>query len=329
MNKRNKVLNVTILLTSLLLSGIAHAEDPLPLTSGKPIVIPGVAARFDYMNVDNKSRRLLAAHTGAGSLAVIDLTNNTVLASVPVGTIQGVVVDAANDQYVTGISKEQKVVFVDRQTLKVTGEVAVTGPVDDLVLNPKTGMIYADHDDGTDVWVIDAKAKKLVGSVTIPEAPEYILYDRATDRLYQNIKSNDTVQVIDPATNKVESVWKTAPAVGPHGLAIDGKAGRVYSAGKNGKLVVFDIKTGKVIADVDIAPGTDQIAYDRSLKRVYCASKGFVSVVQATDTGAKLLANVPSPAGVHTIAVDPTTHSVWVCWSDKDNSFVQEYKTAQ
>ena len=92
------------------------------------------------------------------------------------------------------------------------------------------------------------------------------------------------------------------------------------------KLVVFDVKTGKVIGSVDIAPGTDQIAYDPEWKRVYCASKGFVSVVQATADGAELVANVPSPAGVHTIAVDPSTHSVWVCYADTAHSYVQQFK---
>jgi DNA-binding beta-propeller fold protein YncE len=322
------MLDLSLVLSLSVFGGFAHADAGAPLTSQPAIIVPGAAARYDYMNVDNEKRRLLAAHTGAGSLAVIDLLTNTVIASVPVGKIQGVIVDAANDQYVTGISAQKKVVFIDRKTLKTTGEVVVAGPVDDLELDPKTGMVYADHDDGTDVWVIDAKEKKLVGGVTIPEAPEFVLYEPTTDRLYQNIKSNDTLQVIDPTTNKVEAVWQTTPAASPHGLAVDGAAGRVYSAGGKGKLVAFDIKTGKVIATVDIAPGTDQIAYDAQLKRIYCASRGFISVVQATDDGAKLLANVASPAGAHTIAVDPTTHSVWVCYSDAAKSYVQEFKIA-
>ena len=325
MNYLGRAARLAALFVSLVSTGAARASEAA-LTPEKPIVIPGVAARYDYMNVDDSKRRLLAAHTGAGALVVVDLLKNRVIASVPVGKIQGIIVDAANDQYVAGISKEQKVVFIDRKTLRPMGETALTGPVDDLELDPKTGMIYADHDDGTDVWVIDAKTKKLVGSVPIPEAPEYVLYDAVTDRLYQNIKSNDTLQVIDPSTNKVEAVWPTAPANGPHGLAVDGAAGRVYSAGNNGKLVVFDIKTGKVIGSVDIAPGTDQIAYDPEWKRVYCASKGFVSVVQATADGAELVANVPSPAGVHTIAVDPSTHSVWVCYADTAHSYVQQFK---
>jgi DNA-binding beta-propeller fold protein YncE len=307
----------------------AFADGPAPLTARTPIVVPGPAARFDYMSVDNSQRRLLAAHSAAGSLTVVDLTTNTVLPAIPVGSMHGIVLDAEDKQYIAGDGTEQKVVFVDRESLKITGEVPTTGPVDDIVLDPTTDMVYADHDDGTDVWVIDAKAKKLVGSVTVPAAPEFVLYDKETDRIYQNIKSNDTLQVIDPATNKVEAAWSTAPAASPHGLAIDARAGRAYCAGGKGKLVVFDLATGKILASVDIAPGTDQIAYDRKLKRIYCASRGFISVVQATESGATLLANVPSPAGAHTIAVDPKTHSVWVCYADKDHSYVEQFTSAE
>jgi len=324
--QRNYTLGLMAVLSTLLTGG-ARADDAMPLVAEKPIVIPGVAAKFDYMNVDDEKRRLLAAHPGANSLAVIDLNTNKVIASLPLGTVQGIVVDAARDQYITGNSKDQKVVFVDRKTLKAIGEVATNGPCDDIVLDPKTSTVYADHDDGTDVWAIDAKTRKLIGSVTIPEAPEFVLYDAGTDRLYQNIKSDGTLQVIDPSTNKVTAVWRAAE--GPHGLAIDGAHNRVYSAGNRGKLVVFEMKTGKRLGEVQIAPGTDQIAYDPEMQRVYCASRGFISVVQATEDGAKLVANVPSPAGAHTVAVDPKTHSVWVSYADKEHSYVQEFKAAK
>lgn len=45
-------------------------------------------------------------------------------------------------------------------------------------------------------------------------------------------------------------------------------------------------------------------------------------MVQATADGAKLLANVPSPKGSHTIAVDQKTHAVWTCYSDAKESYL-------
>jgi DNA-binding beta-propeller fold protein YncE len=109
-------------------------------------------------------------------------------------------------------------------------------------------------------------------------------------------------------------------------MVVDGKAHRLFAAGSNGKLVVLDTRTGKMIGSTDIARGADQIAIDPALKRIYCAcGSGAISVVEETADGASRLGDVPSPAGTHTIAVDPKTHNVWVCYSDSHDSYLMKY----
>ncbi len=317
-------LSSTIAAFGCLAMGIASA-DPAPLVAQKPVVIPGGPGAFDFMAVDAPMHHVFATHKGTKTAAVVDLQTDTALPSPEVGTAQGVAVDTADNKIYFGDEEEQKVVAVDRKTLAKVAEIAVTGPVDDVAYDPKNNMIYADHDDGTEVWVIDPKTDKLVGTVTVAGAPEYVEYDAKTDRLYQNIKVTNTVQVIDPAKNTVEASWSTEPATSPHGLAIDHKTQRVFTAGSNGKLAVIDIKTGKVIASADIAKGVDQIAFDPSNRRIYCACSGAISVVQETAKGVKSLGDVPSHRGAHTITVDPGTHAVWICYSDDHDSYLQKY----
>jgi DNA-binding beta-propeller fold protein YncE len=317
-SRRITALSAALLLSLSALPVLAEA----PLTAQKPILIPGGSGGFDWMLINGRSDRVFATHKGTKSLAIVDLKTEKPLASVTVGTAQGVAIDRRDNKIFLGDAEEHKIVILDNTTLQKTGEIAVTGPVDDVLYCAKNGMIYADHDDGTDVWVIDPKTEKIVATIKIPEAPEKLEYDRTSDRIYQNIKSNNTVQVIDPATNKVEKALDTAPAVGPHGLAIDGKNQRLFTAGSNGKLVVIDLKTGKTLATVDIEKGVDQIAFDRGNQRIYCACKGFISVLQATDDGAKLLGNVPTPKGSHTLAVDQKTHAVWTCYFDDRESYL-------
>src|SRR3569833_237052 len=237
-----------VLLSAGLLHGAAVAEGPL--TAGKPIVLPGGAGGFDWMRVDDASRRLFATHKGTKTLAVLDLKTERPLPAPTVGTAQGVDADRKDNMIFLGDEEEQKVVVLDYTTLKVKSEIPVKGPVDDLMYCPANGMVYADKDDGTEIWVIDAKSEKLVTTITIPEAPEKIEYDRTSNRIYQNIKSNNTVQVIDPATNKIEKKLDTTPATGPHGLVIDGRAQRLFTAASNGKLVAFDLKSGKSLGSV-------------------------------------------------------------------------------
>ena len=316
------LIKIALIGVSLLgLAGLSQHEDA-PLKAQKPIVIPGGPGAFDWMLVDAKSDRVFATHKGTKSVAVVDLKTDKPLDSVEVGTAQGVAIDRKDNKIFLGDEDEKKIVVLDYTTLKKTGEIAVTGPVDDIAYCPKNGMLYADCDAGEEVWVIDVKTEKVVSTIKVPTAPEKLEYDKTSERIYQNIKSDNSVQVIDPATNKVEKTFKTEPMTGPHGLAIDGKAQRLFSAGSNGKLIVIDLKTGKIIATVDIEKGVDQIAYDKGNHRIYCAGKGNISVVESTEVGAKLLGNVPSPKGCHTIAVDGKTHAVWTCYYDDKESYL-------
>ena len=48
-------------------------------------------------------------------------------------------------------------------------------------------------------------------TITIPEGPEYILYDAGSDRVYVNIKSSDEMLVIDPAGKIVRTMAAPRP----------------------------------------------------------------------------------------------------------------------
>jgi len=314
-------------LPACLLALTALAAGKAPLVPHPPVTVPGGPGGFDWMLVDRAQNRLYATHGGTKTLTVLNLKTGAVR-NVAVGDVAGVAVDAPDGKVFTG-GADQKVVVLDNKTLVKTGEITVTGPVDDIKYDPKNGLVYAAHDDGAEDWVIDAKTEKLVGTVAIPGAPEALAYDAGTGRLYQNIKPADCVDVINPATNKVVATWPTAPAKSPHGLVIDPATGRLFSAGGNGVLAVLDLKTGKVVASVAIAPGTDQIAFDPKRRRIYCASRGFVSVVQETAGGVRSLGNVPSPKGAHTLALDPATGDVWVSYGGAGGSYLQRYTSAK
>ena len=309
----------------LLFPCTGRADSPAP--APPQFTVPGGSGDFDWMAADPDKQRILASHPDTHSIAILDLST-AVVQSVDTGVAcSGIAVDTADDKYFFG-GDGQKIEVFDREKLTKIDEIPLTGPVDDMVYDPDNGTIYADHDDGTEVWAIDAKSDKITGSVAIGEAPEYVQYDRKGHLLYQNIKSADEVQVIDPSTNKVVNTWPTAPATSPHGLALVTKRNWVLSAGKNGKLVAIDTATGQVAFSTDIKPDVDQISYDPEAHRAYCACKGFVSVVQVAATGLTDIADLPVPASAHSLVVDPTSGYVWYCYADGQNSYLAELPSA-
>jgi DNA-binding beta-propeller fold protein YncE len=316
--------------------GLCHAAESLTtlpspsfLSGSSPTTLAGKAAGFDFMEVDSGNDRLLAAHSGAGQLAIIDLKTGKSIPPVEVGNVQGVAVDLKSGIYILGDADEQKIVFVSTRTLKKIGELNVDGPVDAIAFDSKNGFAYAGQDDGDHIWVVDVKKQSLVTTIPVSGVPEFIGYDLVSDRLYQNIKNKNSVSVINPKTNKVEAEWSTLPATGPHGLAIDSAKKHLFIAGHNGQLVEIDIASGKVVSQVAIAPGTDQISFDSNAGIIYCASKGFISAVKETSSGLQAIGDTPTAEHVHTLAVDSSRHQVWVSYADKEHSYLQKFTSSR
>ena len=306
--------------------GAPRAVADVQLLSAQPaIAVPREAGRFDYMTVDGQYRRLLAAHTSSNDLLVVNMDTGEIERRVRTGAGHGVALDVKHGKIFVG-TEDGIVDVVHRRYLVENDRISVPGAAGAVTFDPKNDMLYADHSDSGEVWVIDSRTNKLRGAIEIPKGPEYLEYDPVTDRVYQNVTSVNSVVVIDPQTNAVSGMWPIAPASDPRGLAIDGAGHRLFSAGSNGKLAVIDMNTGSVLQAIDIPPRVDQIAWDAGLKRLYCArGLGLLAVIGTTSVGFGRLGDVTIPRGAHTLAVDPKTHNVWVAYGGDSNDYVMKF----
>lgn len=316
---------VTTLLATLALLG---PQQSAPLIAQTPIVVPGGAGHFDFMGYDEDAGLVLACHPGKSSFAVVDLATG-VAKDVDAGVeVNGIAADSKNKRiYAAGPGKT--LVCFDSSNWTKVGALPLEGPGDCVQYDSKRGVVYVDNDDGTNLWVVDAKTLKLVGTVAIKEAPEYMEFDKGRDRIFQAIKSASVVQVIDPEARKVVAEYTLGELTSPHGLALDRKLGRIFVAGKNGKLVILDADSGKLLQTIDVVKGSDQIAYDRKLKRVYVPGQGQIQVIQIDADGGKLIGSVPVNPDTHRIAIDRKTSDVWVAYSDSSGSYFQKFTVAK
>jgi DNA-binding beta-propeller fold protein YncE len=300
----------------------SRAESP-PLVESEPMLVPATKGKFDLLKVDEQLHRLLANHTGNGTLDVFDLPDGKLRQTVPVGAAQDVAIDNQRNKYYVTVSDRSELTIVDRQTLNVVDSVALPAAPDGCAYDSKNGLVYVDRDDGEDVWVVDPNARRIVATIKVPKAPESILYDSGSDRIYQNIKSKPVTLSIDPAVSSVINSWSTVPAENLHGSAINPKTQWLFAAGGNGKLSVLDFASGNVLYSTEIASGVDQIAYDPVNNRIYCASgRSGLSVVDVTADGLKLIGKIATPPGAHSVAVDPVTHAVWIAYAKENESFL-------
>src|ERR1700734_2814335 len=112
----------------LIIPRLVSAADSL--TPGIPVEVTGTQGKFDFIKIDSANNRLLACHTGNGSLDVIDVTTSKLIKSIPTGAAQGVAIDTKGGRYFVSVSKPPKMVVVDSAKLEVTGEVPFTDPAD-------------------------------------------------------------------------------------------------------------------------------------------------------------------------------------------------------
>jgi sugar lactone lactonase YvrE len=306
--------------------------DQAILIKEDPILVPGVKGGTDFIEFDQQRGRLLAGHPGNGTLDIYDTKSKSFVHSIPTGAANDVAVDAKGGRYIVSVSKQQKVVSVDAEKLTITGSIHLPGKADVLTFNSKNNTAYVGHDDATEIWAIDMNAGKVVASLPIAEGPEALVCDEDANRVYANVKSADYIAVIDADSNKAITSWPTSPAKSPHGLVIDTEGHRLISVGGDGTLVAIDLGSGKVISSTKVSPRVDQIAYDPSLKRVYCASgSGVLSVVDASAAELKHLGDVPTHKGAHAVAVDNKTHAVWISFTEGASwydgaSYIQKLK---
>lgn len=310
----------------LITSGVSTKAADL-LVPGEPVVIAGTHGKFDFLTMDAAKHRLLAAHTGNGSLDVFDLNGRVLIKSIPTGAAQSATIDEKANRYYVAVSKPPQMVIVDAARLEEVGKVPLAGPADISAFNAATGKVYVDHDDGKDVWVVDPVKQTVADTVQLPgDAPEDLGFDSGFKHLFQCLKTSSVVTVIDVAGNKIVATWPTAPAQAPHGMAMLPEQDAFLVAGGNGMLVMMSQNDGRVISSTPIPQRVDQIAYDADSHRVYCASgTGKIAVVSLEKGTVTNLGEVASSEGCHSIAVDPATHTVWIAYAKGDESYLRPY----
>lgn len=95
---------------------------------------------------------------------------------------------------------------------------------------------------------------------------DYMTFDPESNRLY--LSHGTEVLVVNAHTGKEEG--KISGLKSSHGVAVVPDVGRGFiSDGEQGKAIIFDLKTLKMVGEANAAPDADCILYDPASKRVF------------------------------------------------------------
>lgn len=296
----------------------AIPPHPVPVFSG-----------FDYVQADAKRHRIYAAHTASNALTVIDSVSGNVLGQIDVGgPAQGVAVDPKTGNVFTGNGTARTVTKIDPVALKVIGSVDVDGPVDALAYDPVLDRLYADEDDGTQIFVIEGKTMLRVGEVLLPgHKPEFLDINPTTHEIYQNIADEAEIAVIDPHTLAVTKTIPTAAIKNNHPLQYDPQLAQIVAAGGNGVMAAYGLD-GTELGTLDVAK-FDQCNLERATHVLACAGSGTVAVFALHPKAAPtLLGTAKVDDDTHTLAIDPATKRIWIVYAGESGDAVRAYRYA-
>jgi len=119
---------------------------------------------------------------------------------------------------------------------------------------------------------------------------DYIVPDAPTHRLF--IGRQNRVMVVDENDGKL--LGEVMGIQGAHGTAIVADAGRGFAtSGNDQSVVMFDLKTFKVLGRIPAAEDADAIIYDSVSKRVFTFNGDAHSSTVIDPTAGKLVTNIP------------------------------------
>lgn len=281
----------------------------------KTIDLPGdEGGHGDWTTFDAQTRTVWLAQSPDHNVVVIDTTTNTVKGVVP-DIADGNGIALSPEFAFLSDNKNDVTVVVDKNTLKKVGELKPFGKgPNGTTYVSETDAVYVST-DSDDMTVFDAKppfaqtAHFRLQPDPSKGGPDVALYIASKHRIYQ---PNETaVDVIDPRRNVITSVWQPSVKGSVKPIVYDPKTNHFILGTTDKQMLVLDGESGKTLAAIPVKGAVDETAIDADARRAFVGDKAGVIEVIDLDSN-KVIDLLSSEPNVHSLTVNPGSHSVYV-----------------
>ena len=296
---------------------VPPADAPLRVIADIPL--PGSASRFDYQSLEPTTGRLFISHMGAGQLVVFDVRAGRVVSNLDgFPTVTGVLAVPAEHRAYASATGDHAVVVVDDSTLQIVARVPGPRFPDGIAYAPEQRRVFVSDESGRRDFVLDATTNTVVAQVELGGEAGNTQYDAGSNCVIVAVQTANQLTVIDPATATIVRRITLDKAVRyPHGVYIDAPHRLAFIAGQeSATLGVLDLQTLQLRQVLPIGSDPDVLAFDPTRGRLYVAAEsGVVAVFAERDRSLSQLGWYRA-LKAHSVAVDPTTHRVYLPLAD-------------
>ncbi len=292
-----------------------HAQNPVHYQFLKQITIGGEGG-WDFISIDAQNRTLYIAHST--QVEAYDLDNDSLMAPIlNTEGAHGIAIATREKHGFITCGKSNSVLEFSLKDRSIIQRIPVGQKPDAILYDYTSRHILVMNAESNNISVLDATTGASLAIIALDGNPESAVSDER-GHVFVNIEDKSQVAKINTATNAVESVWKLAPGVGPTALAMDRGSNRLFSGCANQKMIVMNATNGKITQTFPIGKGVDADVFDPFTKLAFSANgEGNVTIFRETITGTfKIGQTLETKRGARTIAVDPSTHDIYLVTAD-------------
>jgi DNA-binding beta-propeller fold protein YncE len=194
----------------------------------------------------------------------------------------------------------------DRTTYKLIATIPVGINPDTLVLEPRTGSVFAFNTRSHTASVIDSATNQIAATIDLPARPTSAVAD-GSGSIFVSIPALGQITRIDAASNKLTASFNLAPCTGPTGLAIDAPRHQLLTTCEDHTLVSINTATGHVTPLAKVEAGSGDMNFDPGHNLLFITdSSGMLSIFRR-DSSIKYsrLQQVKTQPGARTMILDP------------------------
>lgn len=216
-------------------------------------------------------------------------------------------------------SLDGKLYILDLSTEKIIDYISIGGNLTNIALC--NGELFISNEDSNSIYMLDVKTLNPIGVIGVDNMPHGFDVDCINNRLYVAcLNSIICIDTIDKSIyKKIDTTFK------PWHIKLDRNKNEIYTSTLDGKVVIIDEESLKIIKIIDEFLLPVQICFNYESKKIYVADMGHKKVIILDyDTG-EILDYIKIdgyPQGIH-ISNDYKLLFV----SDTKNNLIKVYDT--
>ena len=264
---------------------------------------------WDYLTV--YGNKLYVSH--GTQVNILDKKTGDSIGFIPNTTgVHGIAFDPIHQLGFTSNGRLNNVYVFNVSNNEIKATIATGENPDAIMYDPFSKTIITCNGRSKDLSFIDANTLQVIATVAVGGKPETAVSNEA-GKIFVNVEDKNEIVVINAITHLVEAHWSIAPIESPTGLAMDIATKRLFAGGEK-LLGVINAETGKMLTTIGIGDGCDGVAFDNTTKLIFTSNgEGTMSIIKEADANHfSLVENIPTAKGARTIAIDETTHKIYL-----------------